>query len=183
MTLRFDFSCIVFGPRPIIRLGPRSIHGGGRAMDQRPNRPERKSRRREGDHRGRKGRRTKEMVAIARERMDLLMAQALNSSHDGDMVKANRYAGLARRIGMRYNVRMRPEHRQLICRKCAALLIPSRTITIRIVRGRRVARCHSCGNIARTPIKCLSKDDHVERMEKGGLDDDEDDDQGIENPD
>lgn len=126
-------------------------------MDQRPNRPERKSRRREGDHRGRKGRRTKEMVAIARERMDLLMVQALGAARQGDMTKADRYAGLARGIGMRYNVRMRLEHRLLICRSCNRLMLPSKTSTVRIVRGRRVTRCLRCGDIRRMPIGAKAK--------------------------
>lgn len=140
-------------------------------MEQRSGRPKNGSRRREGDHRGRKGRRTKEMVAIARERMDLLMAQALKSSHDGDMVKANRYAGLARGIGMRYNVRMRPEHRQMICRNCNCLMIPSKTSTVRIVRGRRITRCLKCGDIRRTPIG--TKQDTRSRDEPTGRESDD----------
>ena len=154
----------------MIRLGPRSIHGGGRKMDQRKDPPAKRARRRDGDHRGRKGRRTKEMVAIARERMDLLMAQAIAASRSGDMTKADRYVGLARGIGMRYNVRMRPEHRLLICRNCNRLMLPSKTSTVRIVRGRRVTRCLRCGDIRRTPIGAREKGAPSERVPEKGSD-------------
>jgi RNase P subunit RPR2 len=97
------------------------------------------------------------MVIIARERMDLLMVQALKAARSGDMTKADRYAGLARGIGMRYNVRLRPEHRQLICRSCGALLIPSKTSTVRIRHGRRILHCIRCGDIRRVPLKILNK--------------------------
>ena len=125
-------------------------------MEQKLDQNRNKSRRdddRGGQRRGRKGRRTKEMVGIAHERMELLMVQARDALRRGDIVKANRYAGLARGIGMRYNVRMRSEHRQLVCRKCGALMIPSKTSMVRIVRGRRIARCLKCGDIRRMIIK------------------------------
>jgi ribonuclease P protein subunit RPR2 len=124
------------------------------------------------------------MVGIARERMDLLMDQATKAMHMGDVVKANRYAGLARGIGMRYNVRMRLEHRQMVCRKCSALMIPSKTSTIRIVRGRRIVRCLKCGDIRRIPIKARTSlgsstvrprpvaEEAVDEKEKKGTDED-----------
>jgi RNase P subunit RPR2 len=123
-------------------------------MDNRPLKPQGKDGRRDNNQRrGRKGRRTKDMVGIARERMDLLMDQAIRSLHSGDITKANRYAGLARSIGMRYNVRMRLDHRQMVCRKCGALLVPSKTSSVRIVRGRRISHCLKCGDIRRVTIK------------------------------
>jgi|GEM_PF-925544 len=97
------------------------------------------------------------MIGIARERMDLLMDQATKAMHAGDITRANRYAGLARSIGMRYNVRMRLDHRQLVCRKCGALMIPSKTSTVRIVRGRRISRCLKCGDLRRVPIKARAR--------------------------
>jgi RNase P subunit RPR2 len=123
-------------------------------VDNRPSKRQGKDARRDNNQRrGRKGRRTKDMVGIARERMDLLMDQAMKALRSNDITKANRYAGLARSIGMRYNVRMRLEHRQMVCRKCGALLVPSKTSSVRIVRGRRISHCLKCGDIRRVVIK------------------------------
>src|SRR5208282_1241889 len=67
---------------------------------------------------GRRGRRTGSMVRIAGERIADLFALAEReavASH-GDL--AHRYVVLARKVGMRYNVRLLREYRELYCRTC-----------------------------------------------------------------
>ena len=102
---------------------------------------------------GRKGRRSKEMVEIAKERMDILFAKALEEEAGGGKVgssqKAERYVDLARRIGMRYNVRMRREHRRAICRSCGAVLPGPRGSRVRVRRGRVIISCKKCGQVRR----------------------------------
>jgi RNase P subunit RPR2 len=41
----------------------------------------------------------------------------------------------------------------MVCRKCGALLVPSKTSSVRIVRGRRISHCLKCGDIRRVTIK------------------------------
>jgi len=68
-----------------------------------------------------------------------------------DFALADRYARLARRIGMRYNVRLPRDLRARICRKCTRYLLPSVTCTVRVHRGRIRTTCKYCGHVARHP--------------------------------
>jgi ribonuclease P protein subunit RPR2 len=92
------------------------------------------------------------MVSIARERMELLMEQADHAALEGKMDMADRYVDMARRIGMRYNVRFSPEHRRRFCRACYRYLLPGSTSRTRMSRGRVVTTCLRCGHIMRRPL-------------------------------
>lgn len=93
------------------------------------------------------------MVVIAKERMDLLMQQADLAALDGKMDLADRYVDLARRVGMRYNVRFRPEHRRKFCKACYRYLLPGSTSRTRLNRGRSVTTCLRCGHVMRHPLE------------------------------
>ena len=103
--------------------------------------------------RGRKGKRTKDMVDIAKERIEVLMIQAEKYSVRGIDKEANRCAELARKVGMRYNVRMPKHLKRRMCKKCHVYLVPDRNARVRIKRGRKVVFCNSCGNFSRYPFK------------------------------
>lgn len=92
------------------------------------------------------------MVNIARERMDLLMEQADRAALAGHMELADRCVDLARRIGMRYNVRFDPVHRRRFCRACYRYLLPGSTSRTRMNRGRVVTTCLRCGHVSRRPL-------------------------------
>jgi ribonuclease P protein subunit RPR2 len=92
------------------------------------------------------------MVAIARERMDLLMDQADQAALQGRMDLADRYVDMARRVGMRYNVRLRPVHRRKFCKACYRYLLPGSTSRTRMNRGRVVTTCLRCGHVMRRPM-------------------------------
>lgn len=89
--------------------------------------------------------------SIARERIDILFTEALKAALAGNAARANRYVELARRIGMRYNVRIPQAHRRRFCKVCYAYLLPGRTATVRVGSGRVVAHCHACGATMRVP--------------------------------
>ncbi|NIP33312.1 MAG: hypothetical protein GWN18_00145 [Thermoplasmata archaeon] len=93
------------------------------------------------------------MVVIAKERMDLLMEQADVAALEGKMDLADRYVDLARRVGMRYNVRFRPEHRLKFCKACYRYLLPGSTSRTRLNRGRSVTTCLRCGHVTRRPLE------------------------------
>ncbi len=101
--------------------------------------------------RGRKGRRTKEMVQIARERIEILFELAEKAALSGKLERANRYVHLARKIGMRYNVRVPKRYRMYYCRKCDSFLLPGVTADYRLNNGKITVRCRNCGNIYRHP--------------------------------
>ncbi len=93
------------------------------------------------------------MVVIAKERMDLLMERADLAALEGKMDLADRYVDLARRVGMRYNVRFSPEHRLKFCKACYRYLLPGSTSRTRLNRGRLVTTCLNCGHVTRRPLE------------------------------
>jgi ribonuclease P protein subunit RPR2 len=100
-----------------------------------------------------RGRRTKEMVQVARERIDLLMAEADRAALSGRIELADRYVELARRVGMRYNVRVPTAHKRKYCRGCYGYLLPSVTSRTRFQRGKVVTTCLRCGHVVRVPLE------------------------------
>jgi ribonuclease P protein subunit RPR2 len=103
--------------------------------------------------RGRRGRRTAAMIRVAHERIGALFSLAENEARRGPSPFPNRYVGLARRIGMRYNVRLPSELREYYCRRCSAHWIEGRTVRTRLRSGRRVRTCLVCGSVRRVPVR------------------------------
>ncbi len=93
------------------------------------------------------------MVRIARERVDDLFALAEREAATGHPELADRYVELARRVGMRYNVRLLSEYRELHCRGCTVFWVEGRTVRTRLRRGVRVRTCLRCGRTRRTRIR------------------------------
>ena len=102
---------------------------------------------------GRRGRRTGAMVRIARERVSALFGLAEKEASSGHSELADRYVGLARRIGMRYNVRLLTEYRELYCRGCSTFWVEGRTVRTRLRGGPRVRTCLKCGRERRTMLR------------------------------
>jgi ribonuclease P protein subunit RPR2 len=90
------------------------------------------------------------MVRVARHRVSDLFGLAERESLSGHFDLADRYVSLARRIGMRYNVRVLGEYRELFCRSCSAYWVEGRTVRTRIRSGHRVRTCLRCGHRRRT---------------------------------
>lgn len=102
--------------------------------------------------RGRKGRRTKAMINIAGERIDILFALAEEEALAHKLQRANRYVDLARKIGMRYNVRIPRRHRRRYCKHCHSYLLPSMNCRTRIRGNRIVTFCENCESYMRIPL-------------------------------
>ena len=92
------------------------------------------------------------MVQIARERIDILMREADQAALAGRMELADRYVDLARRVGMRYNVRVPTTYRRRFCRGCYRYLQPGVSSRTRLSRGRVVTTCLRCGHVSRIPL-------------------------------
>ena len=93
------------------------------------------------------------MVRIARERVSDLFGLAEKEAASGRSDLADRYVALARRIGMRYNVRLLTEYRELYCRGCSSFWVEGRTVRTRFRAGRRVRACLTCGRERRTAVR------------------------------
>lgn len=90
-----------------------------------------------------------EAKRIARERIDYLFSLAGNFASRGEEEWGRRYISLAIRIGMRLDLPV--GHRREYCRNCLTYFIPSKTVRVRVTRGRVVLTCLRCGHIARFP--------------------------------
>jgi len=93
------------------------------------------------------------MVRIATERISDLFALAERESAQGHPSLADRYVALARRIGMRYNVRLLPEYSEVYCRGCSRFWVEGATVRTRFRGGLRVRTCLACGRIRRVAYR------------------------------
>jgi ribonuclease P protein subunit RPR2 len=108
------------------------------------------------------------MVQIARERIDLLMKEADRAATAGRLDRADRYVDMARRVGMRYNVRVPTAYRRRFCRACYGYLMPGTTSRIRVKRGRVVTTCLRCGHVNRIPLAPRPSPERSAPAEDGG---------------
>ncbi|MFQ5837232.1 MAG: ribonuclease P protein component 4 [Thermoplasmata archaeon] len=88
---------------------------------------------------------------IARERIEILFGLAEEEAAKGNRPRAARYAQLARRIGMRYNVPLPSPFRRFFCRTCEGYLDPGSSASVRLRRSRVIITCKACGSIYRYP--------------------------------
>jgi len=90
---------------------------------------------------------------IAEQRIEILFEQALETAKK-NLTLAQRQIQIARRIAMKYNIRLPYEKRQLVCRGCKKLIIPGLNATVRLGRNPKAIRirCLECGHIYRRPL-------------------------------
>jgi len=93
----------------------------------------------------------RERRAIARRRINHLFREAERRAMEGRFELADRYVYLARKIAMRYLVRIPKQYRTKFCRKCNSYLLPGKTCRVRLKKHRVVITCHKCGAVKRYP--------------------------------
>ena len=93
-----------------------------------------------------------EKVKIAKERIEILfnLAEKELKKHPE---RSRRYVELARKIGMRCNVRLTREQKGKFCKKCNQLLTTKKTAKIKVDPQKKFMeiKCLSCGSIHRKP--------------------------------
>jgi len=91
-------------------------------------------------------------LKIAKERIEILfgLAEKEFSKHPE---RSRRYIELARKIGLRYNIRLSKEQKRKFCKNCNSLLIPGKTSQVRIKSDKRTVttKCLNCNRIYRYP--------------------------------
>ena len=92
------------------------------------------------------------MINIAGERIDILFDLAEEEALAHNLHRANRYVELARKIGMRYNVRIPRRYRRSYCKHCHSYLVPSINSRVRLRGKRTVIFCENCGDYMRMPF-------------------------------
>ncbi len=89
---------------------------------------------------------------IARRRINRLFEMAEEMALEGRLELATRYVEIARKIGMKYLVRLPKQYKKKFCKKCHSYLLPGENCTVRIKRKTVVVSCHTCGHVMRTPF-------------------------------
>ena len=91
-------------------------------------------------------------IKIAKERIDILFKEAQKMVKE-DPNLAKRYVELARKIGMRYNVRIQKEFKRQYCKYCKAFLLPGFSSRQRLKKGILHITCLGCDKVMRIPYK------------------------------
>lgn len=103
----------------------------------------------------RRSTRRKENRKIALERISLLFRIARKTfASEPDLAQS--YVNTARKIGMRYKVRIPKEFRRSICKHCKRFIVPGNNCKFRIKQRREphlVITCLCCGGYTRIPLK------------------------------
>ena len=91
--------------------------------------------------------------SIARERIKILF-QLAGKEFPSRPDRSKRYVEIAKRLGMRYNIRLERFKRKF-CRKCGAYLVPGKNLRARTSSRQRaiIRTCLECGGIERIPYR------------------------------
>ena len=100
-----------------------------------------------------RGIRNRKLLEIARERIEILLSSARETALSVDFILASEYVRQARKISMKYRVRIPRQYRPHLCKTCGSFLVPHENARYRIKRHRVVVQCLNCGSIKRYPLK------------------------------
>ena len=70
---------------------------------------------------------------------------------------ANRYVTLARKISMKYKVRIPRKYKRRFCKHCYHYLVPSKTCRVRLIKHKVVYYCLNCKKFMRFPYNKKKK--------------------------
>ncbi|MCS7134877.1 MAG: ribonuclease P [Candidatus Aenigmarchaeota archaeon] len=101
-----------------------------------------------------RGKKPRWQIEIAKERIKILFNLA-KSNVDAHPERARRYIEIARKIGLRYNIRFDRQKKKSFCKKCNTPFIVGKTCIYRLDSKRKTLNiiCKNCGNIIRNPYK------------------------------
>ncbi|MFC1728292.1 ribonuclease P protein component 4 [Nanoarchaeota archaeon] len=88
----------------------------------------------------------------ALERIKELFKQA-DSRFSENPSLSNRYVTLARKISMKYKIKLPRELKRKFCKGCHKYWKPGKTVRIRLLKGRKVYYCELCKKFTRIPYK------------------------------
>ena len=89
---------------------------------------------------------------IASERIGILLNEAQkNFSAHPD--RSHRYAELAHKLKLKYKVKLAPEIKRRLCKKCHKFMVPGKNCSIRIHNSRVIYTCRECGAVRRFALR------------------------------
>ncbi|HHF56207.1 MAG TPA: ribonuclease P [Thermoplasmatales archaeon] len=110
----------------------------------------------------------RERKRIALQRIHQLFKEAEKRAQMNDFELANRYVILARKIAMKYLVRMPREYKRRFCKNCYFYLVPDKTCRVRLKKHKVVVTCLNCGEIMRYPYLREIKGRRKNARNRGG---------------
>ena len=87
---------------------------------------------------------------IAKERIAKLFKLA-EEAFPKNPERSNRYVELARKIAMKYNIRIPKELKRRFCKHCYTYLVPGVNCRVRTKKGKVVYYCFNCKKYMRFP--------------------------------
>jgi len=90
---------------------------------------------------------------IALRRINSLFSMAENKAFSGDILIANRYVAMARKLSMKYLVPIPKKFKNRFCKHCYNYLLPHQNCRYRVHKGRLVIYCTNCNKFTRIPLK------------------------------
>ncbi len=93
------------------------------------------------------------LADLARQRFKTIMDIALKTAKT-DLNLASRQAALARRIALKYNLRLPFKTKRFFCHGCKQLIVPGINCRVRLSRRRHILKitCERCGHTYRRPL-------------------------------
>jgi ribonuclease P protein subunit RPR2 len=88
---------------------------------------------------------------IAEKRIEQLLKEA-EANKKNHPERSDRYAELAYKLKLKYKIKLCPELKRRICKKCHHYMIPGKTCSIRIHNSKIIYTCKNCGDIRRFKI-------------------------------
>ena len=86
----------------------------------------------------------KQEIKIAKERIDILFSEAKKRAKDRPEL-SDRYVEIARKIAMKYNIKMPKKYKRKFCKNCYSYLIPKKRSIHRTKNGKVTIKCKKCG--------------------------------------
>ena len=90
---------------------------------------------------------------IAVKRIKYLFELAEKKARFNQMDLADRYVEIARKLSMRYLVKIPKEFKRKYCKHCYSYLIAGKNSRVRVSRGKIVLYCKNCKKYTRIPLK------------------------------
>ncbi len=90
---------------------------------------------------------------IAVKRIKYLFNLAEKKAIFNQIDLADRYVEIARKISMRYLVKIPKEFKRRYCKHCYSYLLPKKNSRVRVSRGKIILYCKNCKKYTRIPLK------------------------------
>ncbi len=91
-------------------------------------------------------------IRIAKEHIDSLLNRACKVARDNPGL-ANRYVTLARKVAMKFKIRLNSSQRRLFCPHCYRFMLPGKNLRVRVHEHRIIYYCMDCKKFWRKPVK------------------------------